>query len=65
MGIFYDIFVFGYKVNIVNFLCFWCVEVSVDFKFEEFNFGNYDGVVVEKMSLEIILKVFYLNDNIF
>ena len=63
IGIPYDTPVPGYKVNTVNPLRLWRAEASVDFKFEEFNSGNYDGAVAEKMSSETISKVLYPNDN--
>jgi starch phosphorylase len=63
VGVPYDTPVPGYKVNTVNPLRLWKAEASVDFKFEEFNAGNYDGAVDEKMSSETISKVLYPNDN--
>lgn len=63
IGIPYDTPVPGYKVNTVNPLRLWRAEASVDFKFEDFNAGNYDGAVAEKMSSETISKVLYPNDN--
>ncbi|RQH38025.1 glycogen/starch/alpha-glucan phosphorylase [Okeania hirsuta] len=63
IGIPYDTPVPGYKVNTVNPLRLWRAEASVDFKFEEFNAGNYDGAVADKMSSETISKVLYPNDN--
>ena len=63
IGIPYDTPVPGYKVNTVNPLRLWRAEASIDFKFEEFNSGNYDGAVEEKMSSETISKVLYPNDN--
>nr|MDJ0557446.1 glycogen/starch/alpha-glucan phosphorylase [Microcoleaceae cyanobacterium MO_207.B10] len=63
IGIPYDTPVPGYQVNTVNPLRLWRAEASVDFRFEEFNSGNYDGAVADKMSSETISKVLYPNDN--
>ncbi|MDJ0701864.1 MAG: glycogen/starch/alpha-glucan phosphorylase [Leptolyngbyaceae cyanobacterium MO_188.B28] len=63
IGIPYDTPVPGYDVNTVNPLRLWSSEASDDFKFAEFNAGNYDAAVSEKMSSETISKVLYPNDN--
>ncbi len=63
IGIPYDTPVPGYSVNTVNPLRLWRAEASEDFKFEEFNAGNYDAAVSDKMSSETISKVLYPNDN--
>ncbi|MDY6938217.1 MAG: glycogen/starch/alpha-glucan phosphorylase [Cyanobacteriota bacterium] len=62
-GVPYDTPVPGYDTNTVNPLRLWKSESSDDFKFEEFNAGNYDGAVAEKMRSETISKVLYPNDN--
>ena len=63
VGIPYDTPVPGYNTNTVNPLRLWSSEASDDFKFAEFNAGNYDAAVSEKMSSETISKVLYPNDN--
>ena len=63
IGVPYDTPVPGYDTNTVNPLRLWKSESSDDFKFEEFNAGNYDGAVAEKMRSETISKVLYPNDN--
>ncbi len=63
MGIPYDTPVPGYDTNTVNPLRLWKAESSDDFDFGEFNAGNYDGAVSEKMRSETISKVLYPNDN--
>jgi starch phosphorylase len=63
MGIPYDTPVPGYDTNTVNPLRLWKAESSDDFDFSEFNAGNYDGAVSEKMRSETISKVLYPNDN--
>jgi starch phosphorylase len=63
IGVPYDTPVPGYDTNTVNPLRLWKAEASDDFNFEEFNAGNYDGAVSEKMRSETISKVLYPNDN--
>ena len=63
VGIPYDTPVPGYNTNTVNPLRLWSSEASEDFKFAEFDAGNYDAAVSEKMSSETISKVLYPNDN--
>ena len=63
MGIPYDTPVPGYNTITVNPLRLWKAESSDDFDFGEFNAGNYDGAVSEKMRSETISKVLYPNDN--
>ncbi|MGB6168593.1 MAG: glycogen/starch/alpha-glucan phosphorylase [Geitlerinemataceae cyanobacterium] len=63
IGIPYDTPVPGYDTNTVNPLRLWKAEASDDFDFEEFNAGNYDGAVAEKIRSETISKVLYPNDN--
>ena len=63
VGIPYDTPVPGYGANTVNPLRLWSSEASDDFKFAEFNSGNYDEAVSEKISSETISKVLYPNDN--
>ena len=53
----------GYQTNTVNPLRLWKAEASEQFNFEEFNAGNYDRAVEEKMNSETISKVLYPNDN--
>ena len=53
----------GYKTNTVNPLRLWKAEASEQFNFEEFNAGNYDQAVEEKINSETISKVLYPNDN--
>ncbi|MDJ0716060.1 MAG: glycogen/starch/alpha-glucan phosphorylase [Prochloraceae cyanobacterium] len=63
MAIPYDTLVPGYKTNTVNPLRLWKAEASESFNFDDFNAGNYDRAVAEKMNAETISKVLYPNDN--
>ncbi|MEM8604279.1 MAG: glycogen/starch/alpha-glucan family phosphorylase, partial [Cyanobacteria bacterium P01_H01_bin.121] len=60
----YDMPVPGYDTNTVNVLRLWKAEAGGrEFNFDEFNAGNYDQAVQEKMTSETISKVLYPNDN--
>ncbi len=53
----------SYKTNTVNPLRLWKAEASEEFNFSDFNAGNYDRAVEEKITSETISKVLYPNDN--
>ncbi len=59
----YDTPVPGYQTYSANPLRLWKAEASESFNFDDFNAGNYDRSVEEKMNAETISKVLYPNDN--
>ncbi|MCP4689783.1 MAG: glycogen/starch/alpha-glucan phosphorylase, partial [Desulfobacterales bacterium] len=64
-GVPYDTPVPGYKVNTVNVLRLWSAEPPLSFDFDDFNVGDYYGVVEEKIAVENITKVLHPNDKQF
>src|SRR5688500_8770800 len=61
----YDTPIRGYQNGRVNTLRLWAAKASRDFDFREFNAGDYEGAVEDKVRSENIPKVLYPNDNIF
>jgi starch phosphorylase len=64
-GVPYDTPVLGYRVNNVNLLRLWSAEAPKSFDFDDFNVGDYQGAVHEKIMAETITKVLYPNDEQF
>mgnify|MGYP001209395030 CR=1 FL=1 len=59
----YDVPIPGYKNHTVNNLRLWQAKAAVDFKFADFNKGNYVESVANKNDSETISKVLYPNDT--
>lgn len=59
----YDVPVPGYKNQTVNNLRLWRAKAAIDFKFDDFNKGNYVESVASKNDSETISKVLYPNDT--
>ena len=62
-GVAYDTPVPGYKNNFVSLLRLWKSEPLESFDFSEFNSGNYEAAVSDKVFAETISKVLYPNDE--
>ncbi|MBX7109535.1 MAG: glycogen/starch/alpha-glucan phosphorylase [Chitinophagales bacterium] len=62
-GVAYDTPVPGYKNDHISFLRLWKSEAVESFDFSEFNRGNYEAAVNEKIRAESISKVLYPNDE--
>ncbi|MGB3076272.1 MAG: glycogen/starch/alpha-glucan phosphorylase [Chitinophagales bacterium] len=61
-GVAYDTPIPGYKNDNVSFLRLWKSEAVESFDFGEFNRGNYEAAVDEKIWAETFSKVLYPND---
>lgn len=62
-GVAYDTPILGYRVNTSNVLRLWKAEAVESFDLGEFNHGDYDRAVQEKVQSETITKVLYPNDQ--
>ncbi len=61
----YDIFVPGYRNEVVNTLRLWGAKASNEFDFANFNRGDYFAAVADKNASENISRVLYPNDSFF
>lgn len=59
----YDTPVPGYKNDVVNTLRLWSARGTEEFDFEDFNKGDYEGAVYNKVYSENISKVLYPSDT--
>src|SRR5262249_25234612 len=62
-GVPYDTPVLGYRGQTANTLRLWASEAAESFHFDQFNAGDYQGAVAEKMFSENISKILYPNDE--
>lgn len=62
-GVGYDTPVPGYRNQFFALLRLWKSEAAESFDFNEFNRGNYDQAVEQKVKAENISKVLYPNDE--
>ncbi len=60
----YDFPIPGYKNDVVNTLRLWSARSTEEFDFGEFNVGDYEQAVQQKIVSENISKVLYPNDDI-
>ncbi|HEX3693792.1 MAG TPA: glycogen/starch/alpha-glucan phosphorylase [Polyangia bacterium] len=63
IGLPYDSFIVGHRVNNVNTLRLWAARATRDFDLQFFNEGDYRRAVEEKIDTENISKVLYPNDQ--
>ena len=63
MGMAYDMPIIGYGGKSVNTLRLWSAKAVEDFRFDEFNDGDYTEAVREKVTAENISQVLYPNDT--
>ncbi|MEA2698292.1 MAG: glycogen phosphorylase [Myxococcales bacterium] len=63
VGLPYDSFIVGHRVNNVNTLRLWAARATRDFDLQFFNEGDYRRAVEEKIDTENISKVLYPNDQ--
>jgi glycogen phosphorylase len=63
IGLPFDSFIVGHKVNNVNTLRLWSARATQDFDLALFNDGDYLRAVEEKAHSESISKVLYPNDK--
>jgi glycogen phosphorylase len=63
IGLPFDSFIVGHKVNNVNTLRLWSARATQDFNLALFNEGDYLRAVEEKAHSESISKVLYPNDS--
>lgn len=63
MGIPYDTPILGYRNNTANTLRLWKAEAPEAFDLAQFNSGNYQGAVNQKVMSENLSKVLYPNDE--
>jgi len=61
----YDVPIAGYNNDVVNNLRLWSARSTEEFDLQDFNFGDYEGAVAQKVASENISKVLYPNDNVF
>ncbi len=64
IGIPYDTPVVGYGVGTVNTLRLWQARSAEEFRFEDFNAGEYAAAVESKIEAEDLTRVLYPNDKI-
>lgn len=62
-GIPYDTPILGYRNNTANTLRLWKAEAPEAFDFAQFNSGDYQGAVNQKIVSENLSKVLYPNDE--
>ena len=65
VGMPYDLPVVGYGGNTVNTLRLWSAKATEDFDLDDFNRGEYEDAVANKVLAENLTKVLYPNDNVF
>ncbi|MCF0238563.1 MAG: glycogen/starch/alpha-glucan phosphorylase [Sphaerochaetaceae bacterium] len=63
VGMAYDMPIIGYGGKTVNTLRLWSAKAVEDFKFDEFNEGDYTQAVRDKVQAENISQVLYPNDT--
>ncbi|HXI60080.1 MAG TPA: glycogen/starch/alpha-glucan phosphorylase, partial [Polyangia bacterium] len=63
VGLPYDSFIVGHRVDNVNTLRLWAARATRDFDLQFFNEGDYRRAVEEKIDTENISKVLYPNDQ--
>lgn len=65
LGMPYDMPVVGFGAHTVNTLRLWSAKAAEEFDFADFNRGEYEDAVANKVLAENLTKVLYPNDNIF
>jgi starch phosphorylase len=63
LGVPFDSFIVGHKVDTVNTLRLWAARATREFDLKYFNDGNYKRAVEEKIDSENISKVLYPDDH--
>jgi glycogen phosphorylase len=63
LGVPYDSFIVGHKVDTVNTLRLWAARATREFDLKYFNDGNFRRAVEEKIDSENISKVLYPDDH--
>jgi starch phosphorylase len=65
IGMPYDLPVVGYGGSTVNTLRLWSAKAAEEFDLDDFNRGEYEDAVANKVLAENLTKVLYPNDNVF
>jgi len=65
VGMPYDLPVVGYGGSTVNTLRLWSAKAAEEFDLDDFNRGEYEDAVANKVLAENLTKVLYPNDNVF
>lgn len=65
IGLAYDTLITGYGGNTVNTLRLWAARAVEEFSFYDFNVGEYDVAVAERVKAENLTRVLYPNDTLY